>query len=519
MKNAKYQLNNEDVVVIIGSGAGGGTLGNALAQKGIDVVCLEAGPGLTLADIENNDQKMFEKLTWLDERISEGDLIPNFPLWTCKTTGGTTVHWTAACPRLEEFETKTRSVYGEIENTNLADWPFAYKELQQHYKDAEKLLGVTGTHGVPMLPANNNYKVMEAGAKKIGYKDTDTNHMAINPEARDGRPGCLELGFCSAGCAVGAKWSTLYTEVPRAEATGHYELRPQSMVTRIKMGANNRVTGVEYIDADGKLREQKARLVCVAGNAVETTCLLLNSSTSEFSNGLANSSDQVGRNYMRHVSVPTLAVMPGEVHMYKGAQIAGVVRDEIRNDPSRGFVGGFQFHTLPFSPDVLVNLTMNGKWGREVTDIMKDYRNMAGLMAFGEDLADPDNRISLHPTKKDRNGLPVPIVRYKLHKNSLAMAKYAQQKSEDLYRSLGATKTVSGGLMPSTHNMGVARMGIDPKTSVTNPWGQTHDIDNLFVSDGSLFPSAGSANPTLTIIALVLRQAKYIGSAVVKGEP
>ena len=361
MAKAKYELNNEDVVVIIGSGAGGGTLGNALAQRGIDVVCLEAGPRLTLADVENNDQAMFEKLTWLDERISEGDLIPNFPLWTCKTTGGTTMHWTAACPRFKEFETRTRSLYGDIENTNLADWPIAFEELQSYYDKAEKLLGVSGTHGVPMLPANNNYKVMAAGAKRIGYKDTDTNHMAINPEARDGRPGCLELGFCSAGCAVGAKWSTLYTEVPRAEATGNYELRAESMVTRITMNSNGRVRGVEYRDSSGNIHEQKAKLVCVAGNTVETTRLLLNSRTDSFKNGLANSSDQVGRNYMRHVSTPTFAVMPGEVHMYKGAQIAGVVRDEIRNDPSRGFVGGFQFHTLPFSPDVFINLMMNGK--------------------------------------------------------------------------------------------------------------------------------------------------------------
>lgn len=516
MSSKTFDLNNRDLVVIIGSGAGGGTLGHALAKKGIDVVCLEAGPRLTLADIENDNGRMFEKLTWLDERISEGDLIPGLPLWTCKTAGGSTVHWTAACPRLLEFETRTKSLYGEIKGTNLADWPLAFEELETYYDAAEKLLGVTGTNDVPMLPENNNYKVMRAGAKKIGYSDTDTNHMAINPSARDGRPGCLQLGFCSAGCAVGAKWSTLYTEIPRAEATGHYELRSDSMVTRIITDKSRHVSGVEYIDAEGKVREQQARLVCVAGNTVETTRLLLNSRNSAFPDGLANSSDQVGRNYMRHVAVPTFAVMPGEVHMYKGAQIAGVIRDEVKNDPARGFVGGFQFHTLPFSPDVLINLTMNGKWGTEVTNIMKDYRHLAGLMAFGEDLADPENRITLHPTKKDKAGLPVPVVRYKNHANSIAMAQYAQKRSEDLYKALGAKNTVSGNLIPSTHNMGVARMGHDPGTSVTNTWGQTHDIDNLFVSDGSLFPSAGSANPTLTIIALVLRQAEYIHSEMSK---
>ncbi len=512
-----FKLDNNEVVVIIGSGAGGGTLGNALAQQGIDVVCLEAGRRLNLSDIVNDNAEMFGKLSWLDERISEGEVVPGFPLWTCKTVGGTTVHWTAACPRFEEFEIQTKSLYGDIPGSNIADWPLDYTELVKYYEQAEKLLGVTGTNDIPMLPENNNYKVMKAGAKNIGYSKTNTNHMAINPHARDGRPGCIELGFCSAGCAVGAKWSTLYTEIPRAEATGHYELRSESMVTRIHTDNESRVKAVEYVDAKGKIRVQKARLVCVAGNAVETTRLLLNSGNTRFPDGLANSSDQVGRNYMRHVAVASFGDMPGPVDMYKGAQIAGTIRDEVRHDPDRGFSGGFQFHTLPASPDALLKLTMHGKWGKEVTDVMKRYRNLAGLMAFGEDLADSENRISLHADRKDQHGLPVPIVRYLSHANSKAMAKHAQAKSEELYRSLGATKVISNPLMFASHNMGVARMGKDPNSSVTNSWGQSHDIDNLFVSDGSLFPSAGSANPTLTIIALVLRQAEYIHSGLREG--
>ncbi len=216
----EYKLDNDDVVVIIGSGAGGGTLSSALTQKGIDVVCLEAGPRLGLQDIVNNNAAMFGKLTWLDERISEGDTVPGLPLWTCKTVGGTTMHWTAACPRLQEFEFAARSTYGDIEGANLADWPIPYPEMEDYYSKAEALLGVTGTNGIPMLPGNNNYLVMEAGGRKIGYEDINTNHMAINPEPRDGRPACLQTGFCTAGCVIGAKWSTLYTEIPKAEQTG-----------------------------------------------------------------------------------------------------------------------------------------------------------------------------------------------------------------------------------------------------------------------------------------------------------
>ena len=222
---ASFKPDNDDVVVVIGSGAGGGTLGNCLAQKGIDVVCLEAGERLQMGDIINDEARMFARITWLDERISSGDVVPGFPLWTCKTVGGTTMHWTAACPRLQEFEITARSTYGDIDGASLADWPLPYRELEKYYHRAEDRLGVAGTHGIPFLPANNNHLVLEAGARKIGYRDIDTNHVAINPFPRDGRAACLQTGFCTSGCVIGAKWSTLYTEIPRAEQTGHYELR------------------------------------------------------------------------------------------------------------------------------------------------------------------------------------------------------------------------------------------------------------------------------------------------------
>jgi choline dehydrogenase-like flavoprotein len=513
----EYTLENSDVAVIIGSGAGGGTLSNALAQKGIDVVCLEAGPRLGLQDIVNNDGAMFGKLSWMDERIGEGDTIPGLPAWTCKTVGGTTMHWTAACPRLQEFELAAKSNYGDIEGANLADWPMPYSEMEDYYSKAEAVMGVTGTHGVPMLPGNNNYLVMEAGAKKIGYRDINTNHMAINPEARDGRPGCLQTGFCSAGCVIGAKWSTLYTEIPKAEATGNFELRHDCMVTRINTDEQGRATGVEYVDENGQAREQKARLVCVAGNTVETTRLLLNSGTTRFPDGLANSSDQVGRNYMKHVFAAVFGVMPGEVSMFKGAQIAGVIRDEIRHDPSRGFAGGVLYHTLPFGPETFMNLVMQGDWGQDAADVMGQYNQLAGLMVVGEDVPEQNNRITLHPTRKDQNGLPVPIVTYKDHKNTIAVREYGKRKAKELYTALGAERVLHGGMIPATHNMGVARIGEDPATSVCNPWGQTHDINNLFVSDGSLFPTSGCANPTLTIVTLALRQADFIETQVNAG--
>ena len=514
---ARFKRDDKEVVVIIGSGAGGGTLGNTLAQRGIDVVCLEAGRRLAMSDIVNNQAEMFPKFTWLDERIGEGDTPHNFPLWTCKTVGGSTMHWTAATPRLQEHELKPLTTYGHIPGTSLQDWPLEYSELQRYYDKAESLMSVSGTGDRPPALANNNHLVLQAGARNLGYKQVDTRRVAINSTPRDGRSSCLELGFCSSGCVTQAKWCTLYTEIPRAEQTGHFELRDRCMATRIITDKSGRARAVVYLDADGKATTQQARLVCVAGNTVETTRLLLNSRNERFPDGLANTSDQVGRNYMHHVLASVVAVMPGEVAFYKGAQCAGFIRDETRYDPSRGFAGGFLLHTVSFTPEDMATVIMPGQWGEDFVATMNGYHNMAGMLVIGEDLPEANNRITLHPTRKDQAGLPVPVVSYRFHPNSVAMRDYAVKVGRDLYNSLGAKKIVDCTSFPATHNMGVARIGEDPATSVCNPWGQTHDIANLFVSDGSLLPSSGSANPTLTIVALILRQADYIAGEVQRG--
>jgi choline dehydrogenase-like flavoprotein len=257
------------------------------------------------------------------------------------------VHWAGASLRFQEHEFRVRTVYGNIPSANLLDWPITLRELEPFYARAEDKLGVTGTSEIPRLPGNNNFKVMAAGAKRLGYTQVHTGNMAINSQPRDGRPACHQIGFCMSGCAIGAKWSTLYTEIPRAESTGHFEIRPDSMVVKINHDNSGKVTGVVYADKTGTLQEQKARVVCVAGNSVETPRLLLNSQSSKFPNGLANSSGQVGRNYMRHMTGTIYAIMPGRVNFDRGTQMAGIIKDESRHDPSRGFAGGYEMETLP----------------------------------------------------------------------------------------------------------------------------------------------------------------------------
>ncbi len=507
------------VVVVIGSGAGGGVLANALAQRGIDVVCLEAGRRLAMSEIINDEATMFGKFTWLDPRESSGQTIPGFPAWTCKTVGGTTLHWTASCPRMQAHEFKARSTYGPIADTTLEDWPLEFDDIAPYYSAAEQLMGVTGTHGIERLPGNNNYKVLEAGARKVGYRQIDTNNVAINPVPRDGRGACLQTGFCTSGCVVQAKWSTLYTEIPKAEQTGHFELRPECMVTRIAHDDAGRVNAVQYLDASGELREQKARFICVAGNAIETARLLLNSSSDRFPSGLANSSDQVGRNYMRHMIAGVVGRMPGEVNIHRGAHQAGIIKDERGYDPSRGFVGGILMLTVPFAPEIFAKFLQPTGWGPEYADLLAHYNHLAAMLIHGEDLPQASNRITLHAQTTDAYGLPIPVVHYEEHPNTARLRDYALTRGRSVYEALGAEDVYDMvNVFPATHNMGTARMGSDRNTSVCNRWGQTHDIDNLFVSDGSLFTSAGCENPTLTIVALALRQAEHIAGRVKRGE-
>src|SRR5688572_1705462 len=159
---ATFDLNDDSVVVVIGSGAGGGTVCSQLTARGVKVVCLEAGPRLQLGDIANNEPEMFVKLSWLDRRIGQGYAPDGMPVWSVKGVGGTTTHWTACCPRLKDFEFRSLSTYGPIADTNLADWPVTLDDMAPWYDRAEDMLGVTGTHGIERLPPSANFKVMEA---------------------------------------------------------------------------------------------------------------------------------------------------------------------------------------------------------------------------------------------------------------------------------------------------------------------------------------------------------------------
>jgi choline dehydrogenase-like flavoprotein len=513
---------DEPVVVIIGSGAGGGTIAHELSAQGVRCVVLEAGPFLQREDYLNDEWEAFTQMAWLDMRSTSGSWriardFPNLPTWIVKAVGGSTTHWSGATPRFMAHEFAARSTYGQVDGANLLDWPITLADLAPYYDKAEKAIGSTHRHGRPPLPANNNYKVFANGAERVGYKHYATGPYGTNAEPYDGRPASIQDGFNFQGDKSGAKWSTAVREIPRALQTGHVDLRARSHAVRVLHDDTGRANAVEYLDAEGSLHRQAARVVCVAGNSIETPRLLLMSASATHPDGLANSSGQVGRNYMRHLTGSAYARFEQPVRMYRGETMAGIIADEAVHDPGRGFAGGFYLETLSLGPAFLASFVEPGAWGREFTQLMDAYAHTAGMWIVGEDMPQESNRVTLNRDVTDQWGLPVPHVHFDDHPNDVAMRRHAYRAADRLYRSVGALGVHHTPPYPATHNLGTCRMAADPADGPLDGWGGAHDVPGLFVSDGSVMTTGGSANPTLTIVALAMRQADHISEQLRTG--
>ena len=519
---AKFELGDDGVAVVVGTGAGGGVLSNELAKAGVKVVALEAGGRYLPEDYVNDEWESFGQLAWTDSRTTSGDWrvardFGGLPAWIVKAVGGATTHWAGASLRFQEHEWKAATTYGPVQGASLLDWPIDADEMDPWYVKAEDKLGVTRTGDRPGLPGSNNYLVFEKGAKALGYREVHTGRMAINSDENRDRPMCQKVGFCFQGCKFGAKWSSAYVDIPEGEATGNLEVREHSHAARILHGRDGKVSGVEYFDEDGNLQMQKARIVCVAGNSFESPRLLLNSASAMFPDGLANSSGQVGRNYMRHMTGSVYGIFDRPVRMWRGTTMAGIIQDESRHDPSRGFVGGYEMETLSLGLPFMAAFLDPGAWGREFASALDAYENMAGMWLVGEDMPQETNRVTVNGDAEDQHGLPVANVHFDDHPNDVAMREHAYGKGRAVYEAVGATRTFPTPPYPSTHNLGTNRMSENPRDGVVNRWGQAHDVANLFVSDGSQFTTGAAENPTLTIVALAMRQADRIAREMTAG--
>lgn len=332
--------------------------------------------------------------------------------------------------------------------------------------------------------------------------------VAILSGSHGNRPHCIYRGFCLQGCKVGAKASTLITHVPDAVAHGA-EIRDNCMVARVDMGQDGRVAGVTYFDPDKHVRQQRARVVIVSGYSIESPRLLFNSACPGFENGLANSSGTVGRYLMAQAGNVILGRMPTPVRMYKAPPAHAMSDHFYETDARRGFARGFAIQTVGPEPITFAKemIMAKGAWGWGLRQVMMDYNHWCPLGLLGEILPHADNRVTL-ADDTDQYGLRVARVNFDLHDNDKQLIAFGVQTIADVLKAAGAEDVVEDPRY--AHLVGACRMGSDAASSVVDQWGQSHDIPNLFVCDGSIMPTQGSANPGLTIMALAARTADYI---------
>ncbi|MEQ8659196.1 MAG: GMC family oxidoreductase, partial [Gammaproteobacteria bacterium] len=428
--SVRFDLDDDAVVVVIGSGAGGGTLSAALTAAGVNVVCLEAGGQVA---IEQDLPTMYGRVKWADPRRAEGDLNPDLPVFIAKAVGGTSIVWGGVALRIQPHEFAARTHYGALAGTSLADWPLTYADMEPWYALAEQRLGVTGTHGNPFLPDHNNATLLKIGARELGYTQVSNGHMAINAVDHDGRPACRQFGFCAGGCVIGAKWSSLHAELPKARASGRFELREQAMAVSIEHDDSGRATGVVYVDAQGARQRQRARVVCIAANGIETPRLLLLSASGRFPNGLANASGLVGHNYMTDLLGRAIAIMPGRVDNYRGTTYSSLVADDMRHDPSRGFAGGYLFVPRGIHLPSYVNEPRADGWGAEYAAVMEAYPEMASAALIGEDMPVHENRVVLDHETLDQYGNPIPVIHKRYHDNDRALLAHGLARAAEIY--------------------------------------------------------------------------------------
>ena len=511
----RYPEADEVDYLVIGVGSAGGVLVQRLARAGFKVIGMEAGPFWDTERDWVSDEAGSHGLYWEDPRVTGGSDPLALGANNCgKGVGGGSVHWAAFTPRLHpsDFEVYTRDGVG-------ADWPMKYEELLPYYEQLELEMPVSGPayfpwghpHGYPYgpHPMGGVGNALIRGCSALNIPVCIGGPVAILAGSHGDRPHCIYRGFCIQGCKVGAKASTLITHVPDAIENGA-EIRDLSMASRIELGKDRRVTGVHYFDDAGETHFQKAKAVIVSGYAIETPRLLFNSACPGFENGLANSSDSLGRYLMAQAGNVVLGRFDELVRMYKAPPAHALTEEFYETDPTHDFARGFAIQTVGPLPIAFAKQMMAAKkaWGWGMRREMMDYNHWAAFGVLGEILPWPENRVTLDPNDKDRFGLPVAHVSFNLHENDKKLIRFGKETTMEVMWAAGAQEVVQEARY--AHLVGAARMGSDPRTSVVDKFGRTHDIPNLFICDGSIMPTQGSANPGLTIQALAARTADYL---------
>jgi len=537
--------------IVVGAGAGGGVVANQLAQAGLSVVLLERG-GWARYDDHDDDELTSQRTTVLGNgygpddkrhrrvivnangstyvvRPSEGGYNNNAACVGSGTVSYGAMAWRFA-PEDFRFLSTYRQLAGTLPSHSLADWPISYEDLESSYEKAEWEIGVAGSdegnpfapprkksRPMPPFPYNTEGRLFDAAAKKVGWHPFPIP-MLRNSIPYGGRPQCIHMRSCVGfACPVDAKNGTQNTVIPRAIATGNCDLRTHCVAAEVVLDDRGRAKGVRYFDGDDKPQYQTADIVVVSCSATETARLLLNSKSKLFPSGAGNNHDWVGRNLQGHAYTGAHGLFDHDVYDEAGPGACVAFSDFNHHNPN--LVGGGvmcnEFVRLPY---LFSNIRPPGaaRWGKAHKEFQRaNYKRHTGIHGPVQEIPAYDARVTVDPTVKDHWGIPVVRLSGKRHDHDVEVGKFLAAKAEQLLKEMGAVKTWQsapgkGGLSGGQHQAGTCRMGDDPKTSVTNKYGQVHEIDNLFVADGSLHVTNGGFNPALTILALGYWVGDYI---------
>ena len=512
-------------VCIIGSGSGGGVVAKELAERGFKVLVLEAGQRYDpIRDYTSSEPDWFTA-NWGSGKFR----VPALRTYTfarrgthapleANGVGGSTLRYHAYAIRMgpDDFNVYSSDGVGE-------DWPITYEDLVPYYRKVELELGVSGQAGDPWIPQVEPYlnppfpysyanKAVKRGFDSLGLKLWPAP-MARLSRPFDGRPMCVQCGDCTNGCMSGAKSSIDVTYITKAEATGRMVLRPECVVTRIEVNSKGKAKSVVYFDKDGVEHEQGADVIVVAAGALQSSRLLLNSTSNLFPYGLSNSNGLVGKYFMQHLSIGTEAIFPDRIDSYRGFEGGAFSLDFAKSSPRNAYARGW---TTDLNSGIRAPVEMaikSSTWGAQLKEHMKEhFGRSAGIFCNAEQLPRQDNAVEVDSEVRDEYGMPVPRLNLGLQENDKLLLEAMKKKQKEILDAAGATQVHyrNFNLGSSAHNYGGCRMGKDPRRSVVNSFCQSHEVSNLFVVDASCFVTTGTANPSLTIHAIAIRSSEFI---------
>ena len=511
------RMNEKVDAVIVGTGAASSVYAALLAEAGKSVVMLEKGTARKLDDLYSS-QTWARRLKWATPHVmeeSKDSIWYNFNAG--HGYGGAAIHHYAVWPRYHPEDMKEYSLYGEA-----LDWPFEYDVLRPWYDKVMMDVGMSGDaekeiwrpagdpYPLPPVLVSNHGKVLARGFEARGMH-TSPIPMAILSQPYKGRQACIWDGWCDAGCPTGALANPLVHYIPRAVKAGAIT-QPDSYVTRVLMDKKGeRATGVEYYDSKGVRHEQRADVVVLGAFTIENPRIMFNSATSKHKNGLGNSSGMLGKYIMSHPAVTAFGLFEEETQNHIGAT-GGQLLNQDRFPKDKGAFGSQQWEiALALKPNDLLGIAMSRAdlFGNDLHKFMeKASRSMTSMVAVAEDQPMIENRIELSG-KKDKFGMPLALVRHTWHEETRKLFHDTAKEGLEIVKAAGAKEawhSPPGG----QHIMGGTIMGEDPAKSVTNENAQCHDIPNLVIGGGGIFPTSSCVNSTYTIHAMAMKSASHL---------